>query len=86
MIILGYEKMQKALEDYIQAINTERIERQESEGKSLADIVRQDSSVLSDTTYMRLVEELLTKARRTNQRKIRYFNNIRGEDYRMEKI
>ncbi len=65
----GYEKMRKALEDYIKAIELEGAN--DTEKKGLGEIVQEDMSVLNDTTYMISVENLLAKARRTRSIKIK---------------
>ena len=65
----GYEKMKKALEEYIRAIELEG--ENEAKKKSLGEIVQEDMSVLNDTTYMVSVENLLAKARRTRSSKIK---------------
>ena len=65
----GYEKMKRALEEYIRAIELEG--ENESKKKSLGEIVQEDISVLNDTTYMISVENLLAKARRTRCSKVR---------------
>lgn len=70
----GYARMKKALEDYIKAIETEQSKSTEHNGstndeqKSLGDILQEDMSVLTDTVYMRSVEELLAKIRRTRSK------------------
>ena len=56
----GYQKMQKALEEYQRTVEAER----ESEAMiGLGDIVQQDMEAINDTLYMRSVSDLLKKAR-----------------------
>ena len=49
----GYEKMKVALEKYIETVKMEQL--------GIADIIRQDASVIEDTLYMLAVKEIMTK-------------------------
>lgn len=65
----GYGKMKKALDDYIKAISMEqgRTNTTDSDKKSLGEIVQEDMSVLSDTTYMQSVYYLLDKVKQISR-------------------
>lgn len=65
----GYEKMKKALEDYVKAISIEQGKAgiTGSDKKSLGEIVQEDMSALNDTTYMQSVYYLLDKAKQISR-------------------
>lgn len=65
----GYGKMKKALDEYVKTISIEqgRADTTDSSKKSLGEIVQEDMSVLSDTTYMQSVNYLLDKVRQMSR-------------------
>lgn len=71
----GFIKMKKALGDYVRAISVENglVQDIDDDKKELSQIVKEDMSVLSDTTYMKSVNYLLDKvkqiARQSNEQK-----------------